>query len=123
MPELAVSLATAGQVIFVDAAKGAGSIHAEEIKPTHSTQAMTHAVDPRALLQLTKIIYERCPTALSLTIPAEDFSFGRKFSKISRRGIEAALSRIRALAIGPRGQIRVALERRMIAPARQKLAH
>lgn len=98
MPELAVPLAAARQVVFVDAAKNSGSVRVREVKPLQSTQVMTHAVDPGALLQLTKVIYERSPVAWSLTIPAEDFRFGRKLSGVCRKGMETALNRIRVLA-------------------------
>lgn len=106
MPELVVSLATAGQVVFVDAAKGPCSIRAQAIKPVQSAQVMTHAVDPGTLLRLTKVLYERCPTALSLTIPAEDFSFGRRLSEVCRKGMRAALGRLRTLATERRKTVR-----------------
>lgn len=98
MPELAVPLAAAGRVVFVDAAKDFCSVHVREIEPLRSTQVMTHAVDPGALLQLTKILYQHSPLGLSLTIPAEDFSFGSNLSDVCRKGMQIALDHIRMLA-------------------------
>lgn len=98
VPELAVSVAAAGRVIFVDAAMDCDSVCVREVEPLLSTQAMTHAVDPGALLELARILYQRSPPALTLTIPAEDFGFGSKLSDRCRRGMRTALNRIRVLA-------------------------
>ena len=100
-PELAVPLANAAQVMFVDAGIGSRSLRVRRVAPLQSAQVMTHTVDPGALLQLTQRLYNRCPPALSLTIPAEDFRFGDNLSEVCRQGMQAALSQIRVLAIRP----------------------
>lgn len=98
MPELAGPLATASRVVFVDAAIDCRSVQVREVEPQPSTQVMAHAVDPGALLQLTKTLYGCCPPALFVSIPAADFSFGGELSEVCRKGMQAALDHICALA-------------------------
>jgi Ni,Fe-hydrogenase maturation factor len=98
-PELVVPIAAADQVIFVDAAKDYRFVRLQEVEATQSVQTMTHTVDPSSLLQLTRVLYGRCPKGLSLMIPAEDFGFGEKLSDVCCEGMEIALAHIRALAL------------------------
>ena len=97
-PELVVPIAEAGQVVFVDASKDYSFVRLRGVEPAQSTRTMTHVVDPSSLLQLTKELYDRCPAAQILTIPAEKFTFGETLSDICRDGMQTALARIRVLA-------------------------
>ena len=98
-PELVVPIAAAGQVIFVDAAKDHGLVRLCEVEPAQTAETMTHTVDPSSLLRLSNALYGYCPEALSLTIPAENFSFGEKLSDICLEGMQTALARIRDLLV------------------------
>jgi hydrogenase maturation protease len=98
-PELTEAIASAGHVVFVDATLGAGgSVQCSEIAPDENSQVMTHATDPRSLLELAKQVYGRCPTASWLTIPIQDVDFGEELSPLARQGLRAALKKIRSLA-------------------------
>lgn len=97
-PEIVIPIADAVRVIFVDAAKNLCAVEARELKAENRGHIMTHACDPQALLQLADSLYGRCPPALWLTVPAEDFHFGHGLSPLCQRGMESALERIKSLA-------------------------
>jgi len=61
---------------------------------------MAHAADPRTMLALARDVFGHCPEAWWLTIPAAKLEFGEEFSPLARRGYEAALRQIQALAEG-----------------------
>jgi hydrogenase maturation protease len=97
-PELAETISSARQVIFVDgAADSSGPVQIREIQTSDSGQTMTHSADPRALLALAQQVFGRCPPALWLTIPVENLGFGEELSATAREGVQMALDRIRKL--------------------------
>ena len=101
-PELAEPIASARQVVFVDAAAASsGAVQLRQLDPIMSAEAMTHSTDPRWLLGLAKQVFGRCPSAWSLTIPTEDLGFGEELSSLARQGMQTALERIRILASRP----------------------
>jgi Ni,Fe-hydrogenase maturation factor len=98
-PELAEAIASAGHVVFVDAALGPDdSVKCREIEPDEDSQVMTHATDPRSLVTLARQAFGRCPTASCLTIPIQDIDFGEELSTLARNGFSIAPERIRSLA-------------------------
>jgi hydrogenase maturation protease len=97
-PELAPEICAASQVVFVDAATDCSSFQSRAIQCEAAGEVMTHAVDPRSLLQMASLLYERCPPALWLTIPARNFEFGDNLSPLCAEGMRVALKKIRELA-------------------------
>jgi Ni,Fe-hydrogenase maturation factor len=59
---------------------------------------MGHVGDPRALLALTEIVYDRRPEAWLITVPARDVAFGVGLSAATEQGAEEALRQVRLLA-------------------------
>jgi hydrogenase maturation protease len=98
-PELTDAITSAGHVVFVDAALGAGgSVQCHEVKPSENAEVMTHAANPSSLLALASQAFGRCPTASWLTIPVLDVDFGEELSPLARDGLKIALAKIRSLA-------------------------
>jgi len=100
-PEHAEPVSRARTVIFVDAAVDApNEVQLRKLEPNTSSQLMAHAADPRTMLALARDVFGHCPEAWWLTIPAAKLEFGEEFSPLARRGYEAALRQIQALAEG-----------------------
>ncbi len=98
-PELAVPLASADRVIFLDAhaAADAPALRVRRISPAApAAPPLGHASEPQALLALTARAYGRAPEAWWITIPALDFSFGAELSPVAAQGVADALE-----AVGP----------------------
>jgi hydrogenase maturation protease len=97
-PELAVPIAAAQCVIFVDAAVDCGtSVELHALQPADSAEVMAHAPDPHSLLGLAKDIFGRSPSAFWLTIPIENVDFGENLSACAHDGMQIALEKIRQL--------------------------
>jgi hydrogenase maturation protease len=102
LPEIAVDMAQANYVIFVDACrKGcAPTIQLEPVVPNkealaHCTApAINHACDPSALVALTQVLYGDHPQAWLLQIPTEHCDLGRSLSKTAQQGVDRALRTI-----------------------------
>lgn len=98
-PELAEPIASAKQVVFVDAAAAsAGCVQLRQLDPIDGAEVMTHSADPRWLLSLAKQVFGSCPTAWSLSIPTENLGFGEELSSLARKGLKDALDKIRSMA-------------------------
>lgn len=98
VPELAADLAATEEAIFVDAALAGDAVTLARLDAPSGADAtrLDHALTPRALLALTETAFGRAPPAWLLTIPAADFSLGGALSETARRGVVAALERIRS---------------------------
>jgi hydrogenase maturation protease len=96
-PEMAVPIAAAQCVVFVDAAVDSKtSVDLQELEPAGPGQTMAHAPDPRQLLKLAREIFGRTPSAFLITIPAENLDFGEQLSARAQQGSREALQKIRA---------------------------
>jgi hydrogenase maturation protease len=94
VPELVADIAEARMVVFVDALADP-SRTTVELMPLHDaeiTDWSTHTAHPRALLALTRAIYQRVPEAWWLTVPARDFDFGEGFSSVAAEGVRQAIA-------------------------------
>jgi hydrogenase maturation protease len=98
-PELAAVLADAETVIFVDAITdpAQSEVRLEKLESGAWTTA-GHTSDPRGLLALTEVLYDRRPEAWLVTIPVFDFSFGERLSPIAQAGMYASLRQINLLS-------------------------
>jgi hydrogenase maturation protease len=98
-PELAEPVAAAERVVFVDARldTGRGTIKVAPVGLSNSQAMSGHFCDPRFLLSLARSVYGSDPQAWLITIPTADFSLRESLSPLAKRGVEAALARIRAM--------------------------
>lgn len=116
-PELAEELAEADLVIFVDARvdEGHESVGVYRLEPGGTRCGVTHVVDPRGLLTLSMLVYERTPEAWLVSIAGTDFGVGEGLSGPARRRVDAALNwieqRLEQPRAGRRSEIELPLER------------
>ncbi len=107
-PDLAESIASAAQVVFVDAYAADQSdaglrvarIANGEIQPA---PALDHHADPAALLQLADNVYGKRPTAWVVGIPAFNFDIGESVSPATKRRIEEAVALLGGQTAAPSG--------------------
>jgi hydrogenase maturation protease len=102
LPDIAVDMADANYVIFVDAC-GKSSAPTIQINPIVTNKealarcsalAMNRACDPSALVALTHVLYGSHPQAWLLRIPTENCDLGRSLSKTAQHGVDRALRTI-----------------------------
>lgn len=98
-PELAALLANADLAIFIDACLTTvcEDVQLQVISPTFSTPIAGHTSDPRSLLALTQVLYNRVPIAWWVQIPGVNFELGEVCSPMTERGIQVALGQINDL--------------------------
>jgi hydrogenase maturation protease len=100
-PELAEDIANFDTVIFVDAIISS-NINSEEIKIKtiecdDQYFNLGHTSNPRSLLYLSKIIYNKILKVYWILIPAINFEFGEKISDITKKEIEQSLAKIESI--------------------------
>lgn len=101
-PELALDIAGATGVVFVDADVDATAVTAEAVTPS-STQpgVMTHHGDPVRLLALVATVGRVPDRAVAISIPARDLGLGTNMSPEARAGVARAIELITTLATQP----------------------
>ncbi len=98
-PELADPISQARKVVFVDAAVDVPkAVQLRKVKPADTSQIMAHAANPATMLALARDVFGQAPEAWLLTIPVQEMGIGEELSPIARRGLEAAVKKIRKLA-------------------------
>jgi hydrogenase maturation protease len=101
VPELAALISESRAVIFVDADPSApNGAELRPIEASSSEQIMAHAPSPGSLLALARDLFGWHPRAWSLSVPAEDFSFGPGLSRRSQAGVRAAISLVMDVVAG-----------------------
>lgn len=97
-PELALYIAKAKTVIFVDADAAAeqDAIRMERIFPAHTADraAAGHTGRPEDLLAMAESLYGMRPEAWLIAVPARSFEPGEALSGITRTGIRDAVDAI-----------------------------
>jgi hydrogenase maturation protease len=100
-PELAAELANADTVVFVDAVTSSKQksekVTLKTLSFDDSLLNVGHISNPRSLLHLSKSIYNKTPQAYWILIPAINFEFGEKVSKLTKEGIEQSLEKIQQI--------------------------
>jgi hydrogenase maturation protease len=100
-PELAEDIANADTVIFVDAVisskQNSEKIEIKTIECDDQYLNLGHTGNPRSLLYLSKIIYNKIPKVYWILIPAINFEFGEKISDITKKGVEQSLKKIESI--------------------------
>ena len=92
-PELAVDVAAAGAVVFVDADPGVSEVTAREVAPAPAGSS-AHHLTPAALLALASSLGSEPATAHLVSVPATDFGLGEDLSPIAAAGTDAAVDLI-----------------------------
>ena len=93
-PELALELAGAARVIFLDADPAAPEPRLEPVTPAASTSPIGHAMSPADLLSLARHWYDFGGQAWLCHIPAFDFSAGDSLTPEGEAAARAAAALI-----------------------------
>ncbi|MDX2100303.1 MAG: hydrogenase maturation protease [Leptolyngbyaceae cyanobacterium bins.59] len=96
-PDLAEIISRSNIVIFVDAAVRVTEATIEELHPSNGETFTNHYADPRSLLALARVLYQRVPAAYRVLIPATSFEFGETFSSLTQESVSHALAKIKQL--------------------------
>lgn len=100
LPELAEPVASASQVIFVDAETNSTTpVRARRIFAAESSQLMAHHASPSIILALARDVFGRVPQAWLVTIPGQDFGIGEGLSEVAAQGGIRALELIREIQL------------------------
>lgn len=97
--DLAEDISQAKMVLFIDAAESgsAGEICAEEVMPADEKVRFTHHFTPQTLLMLSKQLYGRVPTAVTLTMAAASSDIGMGLSQAVQDRLPELLERAKAI--------------------------
>jgi hydrogenase maturation protease len=99
-PELAIDIAEAELVIFVDVAINKTAVEIKKITPTVTTSdTLGHSSNPYTLLSYSKILYNYVPDAYWILVPGVNFEFGEELSPLTQQGMIEALAAIKKLLI------------------------
>ncbi len=98
-PELAAYLANAELAIFIDACftRVGEDVQIQSIAPVYSSATTGHTSDPRSLLALTQVLYNRVPIAWWVQIPGINFELGEELSPTAEIGMQLAIAQINDL--------------------------
>lgn len=101
-PELALDVAGAGKVVFVDASVSEASTARRDPKlekigfpsscatPTRQIPTCIHSLGPEGVLELAEGLYGQRPEAWILSLPVESLEIGFGLSVFAEKGIEKA---------------------------------
>ncbi|HOG47636.1 MAG TPA: hydrogenase maturation protease [Anaerolineae bacterium] len=98
-PELAETLSAYDLVVFVDATLPAmaGPVRAVPVTPALHMAAVTHHMDPAALLVLAEQLYRRAPVGWLVSVHGHDLGFGDQLSPQTAAALPEAVARVVAL--------------------------
>jgi hydrogenase maturation protease len=99
LPELAMTIAGAGRVIFIDAhpAELGATVSVREVFARAEASSMGHTGSPASLLALAETLYESKARAWLVTIPAQCFELGAPLSPATSLALKDALRQVRML--------------------------
>lgn len=89
-------------VVFVDASESAPPPYRlSRLNPGQDRSYTSHALSPRALLEVQRRAFGQCPPSCwLLEVPGKDFALGQPISATTTRYIDAALEALRQLIAG-----------------------
>lgn len=98
-PELAETLAQYDLVVFVDAAlpETEEAVRAVPVTPALRMAAVSHHMEPAALLALAEQLYGRAPVGWLVSVHGYDMSFGDQLSPETAAALPEAVARVAAL--------------------------
>jgi hydrogenase maturation protease len=98
-PELTLDIAQPEitVVVFVDAqavtpAALSPRVQMQPLNVEAQSPSLGHHLNPASLLIYAHLLYDRCPRAWLVTVPATDFSYGNGLSRITQQALAAAQS-------------------------------
>ena len=97
-PELAEPISRARIVVFVDAREGdqPGRIDCRTVAPTgDGSLAFSHDVDPSSLVQMARLLYGACPTAVVVSVVGEEFGYGTALSPVVQAAVPEVVRHVR----------------------------
>jgi hydrogenase maturation protease len=98
-PELAVDVASADRVVFVDAAQE-GALTVRRVRadrPVPAGSPLTHAMGPETVVAMAQRLYGRRPRAYLVTVPGASFRLGAGLSASVHRLIPSAVAAVKRL--------------------------
>jgi hydrogenase maturation protease len=101
-PELAEPISRARLVVFVDAREGdrPGRMECRVVAPGgDGSLAFSHAVDPPSLVQMARLVYGACPTAVVVSVVGAEFGYGTALSPVVQAAMPGVIQRIRELLV------------------------
>ena len=96
-PELAEPISRARIVVFVDARAGhqPGRVECSIVAPTlEGAMAFSHDVDPPSLVQMARLLYGACPTAVVVSVDGDDFGYGTSLSPVVQAAVPEIVQRV-----------------------------
>lgn len=98
-PELAETLAEYDVVVFVDAAlpEAGEPVRLSPVEPALRMAAVSHHMEPGALLALTRQLYGRAPAGWLVSVRGHDMDFGDQLSPETAAALPDAVARVAAL--------------------------
>ena len=96
-PELAEPISRARLVVFVDAREGhhPGRIDCRVVAPIgDGSLAFSHDIDPSSLVQMARLLYGACPTAVVISVEGEDFGYGTDLSPVVQAAVPEVVRRV-----------------------------
>jgi hydrogenase maturation protease len=90
-PELADPISRADAVIFIDAAVAGARVQVTALSAASPSELRAHTSDPSALLGMARLVFNRCPQAWWITVPAFDMGFGEGLSDQAQETLNTAL--------------------------------
>lgn len=98
-PELALDIARADRVVFVDASVDTAEVEVRRVEPgPPGPHSMSHHGDPATLLTLAGDDGRVPLSAYVVSIPATNLGLGFELSPTTAAGVDAAVNAIRELA-------------------------
>jgi hydrogenase maturation protease len=107
-PELAEPISRARVVIFVDAREGdrPGRVDCRAFAPAgDGSLAFSHDVDPPSLVQMARLLYGACPTAVIISVDGEDFGYGTNLSPVVLAAVPEVIQRVRDVLVDGVGAV------------------
>lgn len=98
-PELAETLADYDVVVFVDAAlpEAGEPVRVLPVEPALRMAAVSHHMEPGALLALTHQLYGQAPAGWLVSVRGHDMDFGDRLSPETAAALPEAVARVAAL--------------------------
>jgi len=94
-PELALDIACAEQVVFVDASVEVARTTVSDIAPeTPSQGALTHHNTPGSLLEMTAAVGRVPQRAVAISIPVTELGLGTELTPMTELAVDQAVSMV-----------------------------
>ncbi len=91
VPELALDVAEAGLVVFVDASRADAEVRVLPLLPGGEVPTGSHGLGPGGVLALAEALYGRCPPSYLVAVPGRSFELGEGLSGFARDRVPAAV--------------------------------